>query len=171
MFTDAEYRYIPAHRRGRLATMGPGDAPQVHPVPFIIDGDTGYIEIGGRHLRDSQKYRNIRRDPRVSLVVDDDASPPLQLNEQGGRGIEIRGMAEVSETTRPMAPGFGADIIRILPCGSTLGTSTTRDTEAASSPNSSSGGRLVLACRRTAAISSHDHVDMSLVPAEAHRQS
>ena len=115
MFTDAEYRYLTVHRRGRLATMGPGDAPQVHPVPFIIDGDTGYIEIGGRHLRDSQKYRNIRRDPRVSLVVDDDASPPLQLNEQGGRGIEIRGMAEVSETTRPMAPGFGADIIRIRP--------------------------------------------------------
>jgi pyridoxamine 5'-phosphate oxidase family protein len=51
----------------------------------------------------------------VSLVVDDDASPPLQLNEQGGRGIEIRGMAEVSETTRPMASGFGADIIRIRP--------------------------------------------------------
>jgi pyridoxamine 5'-phosphate oxidase family protein len=115
MFTDAEHRYLRARAHGRLATMGPGDNPQVHPVSFVIDGDSGCIEIGGRHLRDSQKYRNIRRDPRVSLVVDDDNSPPLQLDERSGRGIEIRGIAEVSETTQPMVPGFDSDIIRIRP--------------------------------------------------------
>jgi hypothetical protein len=38
LFTDAECRYLRARPRGRLATMGPGDNPQVHPVSFVPVG-------------------------------------------------------------------------------------------------------------------------------------
>jgi pyridoxamine 5'-phosphate oxidase family protein len=115
MFTDGEYHNLTTRRRGRLTTLGPGERTHVHPVPSIVDNRTGCIEIGGRHLGDTQKYRNIRRDPRVSLVVDDGISAPLQLDERGGRGIETRRIAEASESARPTSAGFDTEIIRIHP--------------------------------------------------------
>jgi pyridoxamine 5'-phosphate oxidase family protein len=95
MFTEAERRYLLSHRFGRLASIGPDGAPQIHPVPFVVDPDSGCIEIEGPRLHETQKLRNIRRDPRVSLAVDDQ-----------GRGIEIRGAAELTES---------ADVVRVRP--------------------------------------------------------
>jgi pyridoxamine 5'-phosphate oxidase family protein len=113
MFTEIEYRYLSSHRYERLASIGPDGAPQIHPVAFAVDPVTGCIEIGGPRLHATQKVRNIRRDPRVSLVVDEPA--PVGPGEQGGRGIEIRGAAALSQRRQPVAPGFGTDIIRITP--------------------------------------------------------
>jgi pyridoxamine 5'-phosphate oxidase family protein len=75
---------------------------------------TGYVEIGGPRLRDTHKYRNIRRDPRVSLIVDDQAPEPLDADGTRSRGIEIRGTAELSERS-PATAGMDTDIIRIRP--------------------------------------------------------
>jgi pyridoxamine 5'-phosphate oxidase family protein len=115
MFTEIEYRYLSSHRYERLASIGPDGAPQIHPVAFAVDPVTGGIEIGGPGLHETQKVRNIRRDPRVSLVVDEPAPEPVGPGEQGGRGIEIRGAAALSQRRQPLAPGFGTDIIRITP--------------------------------------------------------
>jgi pyridoxamine 5'-phosphate oxidase family protein len=115
MFTEIEYRYLSSHRYERLASIGPDGAPQIHPVAFAVDPATGCIEIGGPRLHETQKVRNIRRDPRVSLVVDEPAPEPVGPGEQGGRGIEIRGAAALSQRRQPLAPGFGTDIIRITP--------------------------------------------------------
>lgn len=115
MFTEIEYRYLSSHRYERLASIGPDGAPQIHPVAFAVDPVTGCIEIGGPRLHETQKVRNIRRDPRVSLVVDEPAPEPVGPGEQGGRGIEIRGAAALSQRRQPLAPGFGTDIIRITP--------------------------------------------------------
>jgi pyridoxamine 5'-phosphate oxidase family protein len=95
MFTAAEYGYLRSHRLGRLASIGLDGAPQVHPVPFVVDRVSGCIEIEGPRLHETQKSRNIRRDPRVSLVVDDQAC-----------GLEIRGAAELADNT---------DVIRVKP--------------------------------------------------------
>ena len=76
VFTDSEYRFLAARRTARMVSIGPGDAPQIHPVSFRIDTAGGAVEIGGPRLRDSQKYRNIRRDPSVSLIVDDQTCLP-----------------------------------------------------------------------------------------------
>ena len=97
MFTADEYRYLAARRDGRLVTIGAGDAPQIHPVSFRIDADGGAIEIGGPRIRDSQKYRNIRRDPSVSLIVDDESASLHGADAAGARAIQIHGMADLSE--------------------------------------------------------------------------
>jgi len=98
-----------------LASIGPDGAPQIHPVAFAVDPVAGCIEVRGPRLHETHKVRNIRRDPRVSLVVDEPAPEPVGPGQQGGRGIEIRGAAALSQRRQPLAPGFGTDIIRITP--------------------------------------------------------
>ena len=111
MFTEAEYRYLASHPLGRLASIGPDGAPQVHPVPFVVNVVSGYIEIESPRLHETQKMRNIRRDPRVSLVVDDQAPGTRRADDRRGRGIEIRGTAEL---------GQSADVIRVRPARITV---------------------------------------------------
>jgi len=48
-------------------------------VAFVVDSGYGSVESVAFGLRESQKYRNVRRDPRVSLVVDDPfVAPPVR---------------------------------------------------------------------------------------------
>lgn len=84
-FTAAELDYLGSQRLARLATIGPDGAPQVRPVGFRVDAATGTIDIPGLDNPSTQKWRNVVRDGRVSLVVDD-VRPPWQP-----RAVEIRG--------------------------------------------------------------------------------
>lgn len=106
VFTDAEFRFLDSRRQGRLVTIGQDDAAQVHAVAFTVDRAAGSVEIGGARLRETEAYRNARRDPRVSLVVEDPSSPLRGFPELQGRGVEIHGLAELSERS-------GGDVIRI----------------------------------------------------------
>ncbi|MDT5067914.1 MAG: pyridoxamine 5-phosphate oxidase family protein [Mycobacterium sp.] len=106
VFTDTELRFLESCRQGRLVTIGPDGAPQIHPVTFVIDGGYGSVDITSG--RESQKYRNLRRDPRVSLSVDDPSLPLRGFDEPTGRGVEIHGFAELVEIS-------GADVIRVRP--------------------------------------------------------
>jgi pyridoxamine 5'-phosphate oxidase family protein len=115
VFTEAEYLFLSSHTLGRLASIGPDGAPQIHPVVFRVDPVGDSIEIGGPLLHETQKFRNIKRDPRVSLVVDDQAPGPVGSGGQTARGLEIRGSAELSQPTQPLTAGFGTDVIRIRP--------------------------------------------------------
>lgn len=114
VFTDAEYRYLAGHRLGRLATIGPDGAPQIHPVALWMNPDTATIDIGGPALTRSQKFRNVQADPRVSLVVDDQADTPNSIG-QTGRGIEIRGRAEIVILAPPLITAFSSETLRIHP--------------------------------------------------------
>jgi pyridoxamine 5'-phosphate oxidase family protein len=114
VFTDAEYAYLAGHPLGRLATIGPDGAPQVHPVALWLDAAAGTIDIGGPELARSQKFRNVQADPRVSLVVDDQAETPNRIG-QTGRGIEVRGQAEIVMFDPPLIPGFSSETFRIRP--------------------------------------------------------
>jgi pyridoxamine 5'-phosphate oxidase family protein len=115
IFTDTERTYLAAQALGRLATIGPTGAPQNHPVTYRVNDDTGTIDIGGPNLSDSQKYRNIQADPRVSLVVDDNAPEPVGPGGQRGRGLEIRGAVEILRLEAPMIDGFSNELLRIHP--------------------------------------------------------
>jgi pyridoxamine 5'-phosphate oxidase family protein len=114
IFTDAEYSYLAGHPLGRLATIGPDGAPQNHPVALWLTGGAGTIDIGGPVLNSSQKFRNIQADPRVSLVVDDQAETP-NATGQTGRGIEIRGQAEIVMLDPPLIAAFSRETLRIHP--------------------------------------------------------
>jgi pyridoxamine 5'-phosphate oxidase family protein len=114
IFTDAECEYLAEHPLGRLATIGPDGAPQIHPVAFWLNADTGTIDVGGPELARSQKFRNVRADPRVSFAVDDQAATPNPIG-QTGQGIEIRGKAEVVALDPPLIAAFSRETLRIHP--------------------------------------------------------
>ena len=108
--SDNERTYLATQPLGRLATLAPTGAPQVRPVGFTLNDALGTIDIVGHNLAASQKFRNIRRDGRVSLVVDDlESTDPWKP-----RGIEIRGHAEALEGSVGNDAGPGT-LIRIHP--------------------------------------------------------
>jgi pyridoxamine 5'-phosphate oxidase family protein len=105
-FTAAELDYLASQRLGRLATLGPDGAPQNRPVGFRYNPQLDTIDIAGRNMGSSRKYRNVAADARVAFVVDDLAS----TDPWRPRGVEVRGRAETvpgSET--------GRELIRIHP--------------------------------------------------------
>jgi pyridoxamine 5'-phosphate oxidase family protein len=140
IFTDAEYTYLAGHPLGRLATIGPDGAPQIHPMAFWLSDGTGIIDIGGPALTRSQKFRNIQADPRVSLVVDDQAGTPNPIG-QTGRGIEVRGHAEIVTLDPPLIAAFSNET---LPA---TGGSATRQTSRSRAGGRTSTARLTSTAR------------------------
>jgi pyridoxamine 5'-phosphate oxidase family protein len=114
-FTETEARYLLDRALGRLATIGPAGRPQNQPVALWVNEDAGTIDIGGPNLGNSQKYRNIQADPRISLVVDDVAPQPVGPGGQRGRGLEIRGVIEILRVEQPLMEGFSNEVLRLHP--------------------------------------------------------
>src|SRR5436853_3221363 len=92
VFTDKEIEYLLSQRLGRLATVRPDCAPQIAPVGFHYNPELDVIDIGGKYMSRSKKFRNVLENPNVSLVIDD-VLPPWQP-----RGVEVRGTAETLPT-------------------------------------------------------------------------
>lgn len=91
-FNPQELEYLASQQLGRLATVNPHGHPQIAPVGFRYNSELDVIDIGGRRMAQSKKYRNILNNNHIAFVVDD-VLPPWKP-----RGIEIRGVAEtVSE--------------------------------------------------------------------------
>lgn len=65
-----------------VATLGPDGAPQTTPVWYHWDGTI----LSFSHTTNRQKYRNIRRDPRIAISITDPNDPY--------RYIEIRGIVQ-----------------------------------------------------------------------------
>ena len=109
-FSAGVIAYLGTQRLGRLATVDPTGAPQNNPVGFRYNPDTGTIDIGGRNMGASRKFRNLAANPRVAFVVDDLASvQPWHV-----RCVEIRGHAEALRD-EDFGPGYSGEIIRIHP--------------------------------------------------------
>jgi PPOX class probable F420-dependent enzyme len=72
-------------RTGKLAVTRADGRPHVTPIWFVLDGDDVILNTGA----DGVKGKALRRDPRVSLSVDDQ-EPPYSF-------VVIEGTAEVSE--------------------------------------------------------------------------
>jgi pyridoxamine 5'-phosphate oxidase family protein len=109
-FTDAELEYLSSQRLGRLATVGAGGAPQNNPVGFHLNAELGTLDIYGLNMGATRKFRNVRTNPNVALVIDDLAS----IDPWTVRGIEIRGVAEAVDDVPP-AKGMSRQVIRIHP--------------------------------------------------------
>ncbi|GAA2218328.1 PPOX class F420-dependent oxidoreductase [Streptomyces nogalater] len=85
--TDEEWRAFVSDgtRTGKLSTVRADGSPHVAPVWFLLEGDDLVLTTG----KDTVKGRNLARDGRVALCVDDDR-PPFHF-------VVLNGQAEVSE--------------------------------------------------------------------------
>jgi pyridoxamine 5'-phosphate oxidase family protein len=90
-YTDAERAYIAGQRIARIATASPSGAPDVAAVRFQLVGDA--IDVGGRINPATYKWKNVIRNGRASVTIDDVASEDPWVV----RGIKITGRAEVVE--------------------------------------------------------------------------
>ena len=109
--STAERDYLAGQRLGRLASIDAHGQPQNNPVGFFLNDELGVIDIGGRALGQTKKFRNVRSNPLVSLVVDDLAS----VRPWHVRGVEIRGRAEALTDWQPPYPYYSPEVIRIHP--------------------------------------------------------
>ncbi|HEX3839303.1 MAG TPA: PPOX class F420-dependent oxidoreductase [Acidimicrobiales bacterium] len=87
-FSEVELAYLAKGKLGRLATIGADGVPHVVPLGWTYNPELGTIDIGGRDVTHSQKFRNVQHNPNVALVVDD-VLPPWRP-----RCVMIRGRAE-----------------------------------------------------------------------------
>jgi PPOX class probable F420-dependent enzyme len=77
-------------RTGKLSTVREDGSPHVTPVWFLLDGDEVVFTTG----KDTVKGRNLARDGRVALCVDDDR-PPFAY-------VVLRGRARLSEDLKEL---------------------------------------------------------------------
>jgi pyridoxamine 5'-phosphate oxidase family protein len=91
-FTDAELTYLNSQPLMRFATASPAGKPDVAPVTFEVDGDD--IITAGFDITRTARYRNIQKNPRAVLVVDDLAT----IDPWSPRGVKIIGPAAIEET-------------------------------------------------------------------------
>jgi pyridoxamine 5'-phosphate oxidase family protein len=109
-FTRGEISYLNEQRLGRLATVGRDGIPHVVPVAFRYNPEADTIDIGGRRMSRTKKYRDVARTGRAALVVDD-VRPPWRP-----RMVEIRGEADaLGEGGPTVMEGFSPEMIRIRP--------------------------------------------------------
>ncbi|MFD0417648.1 PPOX class F420-dependent oxidoreductase [Streptomyces sp. NPDC127108] len=83
--TDAQWRAFVSHgtRTAKLSTVRANGSPHIAPIWFVLDGDDLVFNTG----RDTVKGRNLARDGRVALCVDDD-QPPFAF-------VVLQGQAEL----------------------------------------------------------------------------
>jgi pyridoxamine 5'-phosphate oxidase family protein len=98
-FTEKEVEYLREQRLGRLATVTASGRPHVVPVGYRLNLEPGVVDIGGRDMGRTKKFRDVAQTGRVAFAVDD-VPPPWRA-----RGVEVRGRAEV----------LGGGFIRIFP--------------------------------------------------------
>jgi len=99
VFTDAELEYLTGGRRlGRLATVGKDGTPHVVPVGWRYNNEHDTIDVGGRDLDHTKKFRDVARSRRAAIVIDDLAS----VDPWRPRAVEVRGRAEAIHDPEPL---------------------------------------------------------------------
>ena len=85
--TDEEWRAFVSHgtRTAKLSTVRADGSPHVTPIWFVLDGD----DVVFNTAKTSVKGRNLTRDGRAALCVDDDR-PPFDF-------VVLQGRARISE--------------------------------------------------------------------------
>ncbi|HET9187504.1 MAG TPA: PPOX class F420-dependent oxidoreductase [Acidothermaceae bacterium] len=110
--TPAQIEYLATQRLGRLATTGADHKPHVVPTSFSYNAELGVLDIGGRRVATTKKYRDVQANPWAAIVIDDLVS----VDPWTPRMLEIRGRAEaVPVGGAHLGPGFGDAFIRIFP--------------------------------------------------------
>jgi pyridoxamine 5'-phosphate oxidase family protein len=108
-FTRGEVEYMREGRLGRLATVNGSGTLHVVPVGFRYNPELGVVDVGGRNLGQTEKFRDVSQTGRVAFVVDD-VLRSARSAPWRARGVEVRGRAEALEDA-----GSGGELIRIFP--------------------------------------------------------
>ena len=101
--------FLAEPRNAILATTNKNGTPQCTPVGFYWDGEAFYIST----FKETVKYKNIKRDPRISLTVDEDEH--FYPNLKTSRSVTAKGRAELREediwelTAKIMEKSFSPD--------------------------------------------------------------
>ena len=104
VFNASELAYLREGRRlARIATVGRDGTPHVVPSGFVHNAPLDTIDVTGHSVAETKKWRDVARNGRAAVVIDDIAS----FNPFRPRAIEVRGRAEA-------IPGPDA-LIRIHP--------------------------------------------------------
>jgi pyridoxamine 5'-phosphate oxidase family protein len=90
-FTDPELHYLNNQPLMRFASASPLGRPDIAAVAFMVDGDD--IVTSGFDIRKTVRYRNIDKNPRASVVVDDLAS----TDPWAPRGIKVYGSVVIED--------------------------------------------------------------------------
>jgi PPOX class F420-dependent enzyme/OxyR family protein len=113
-FTDSEIEYLRSQGMARLATVGPDGQPHVVPLTYNFNADEDAIDVGGVDFGNTKKWRDARRNPRVTFLLDDVLRDPRRA-----RAIEVRGRAEAltsgGSRINPRFPNFAEEFLRIRP--------------------------------------------------------
>jgi pyridoxamine 5'-phosphate oxidase family protein len=116
LFSKKEIEYLKSQRILRIATaVGSSERsvqPDVVPVGFDFDGQ--YFYVGGINILKSRKYKNVLKNNKVALVIDDlktiDPWDPRGIRIYGTADIVTRQSGYMEQTPHPQA-----DYIRIKP--------------------------------------------------------
>ena len=92
-FSQKEIEYLRSQRLARIATASSREEDSIQPdvVPVGFDFDGEYFYVSGMNLLKSTKYKNVQKNHRVALVIDDLKS----VDPWEPRGIRIYGVADV----------------------------------------------------------------------------
>jgi pyridoxamine 5'-phosphate oxidase family protein len=97
--TQAELAYLHDGRRlARIATVGRDGTPHVVPTGWSHNPETNTIDITGRGLEQTKKFRDVEQNDRAAVVIDDIAS----VQPWRPRAVEIRGRAQALREPTPL---------------------------------------------------------------------
>jgi len=91
-FSEIDLRFLESsnHPLGRIATVGRDGTPHVVPSGWTYNANLGTVDVTGRDVQTTKKFRDVTRSGRAAIVIDGVA-------EGGGWNpwaIEIAGRAE-----------------------------------------------------------------------------
>ena len=113
-FTPPEIQYLTSQGLARLGTVGPDGQPHVVPVTFVFNAELDTIDVGGVDFGATKKWRDARRNPLVTFLLDDVLPDPRRA-----RALEVRGRAEAvaagGSRINPRFPNFAEEFLRIHP--------------------------------------------------------
>ena len=123
-FTDAQRELLDGPYLAIIATIGPSGRPHTAPVWYVRDGDVLLMVTG----RTSQKYRNLERDARASIVIDKRDRPyhalmidcTAEVTSNDVDAVRVRTSARYLSPARAAAyvesrRGADAAVIRLIP--------------------------------------------------------
>ncbi len=94
MTRDELVRFLRKHKLAVQASVAPGGAPQAAVVGFAVSDD---FEIVFDTVESTRKYRNLRADPRIALVIgwDDEVTAQIEGIADFPTGEDLQRIREI----------------------------------------------------------------------------